>query len=80
VKKVQLSDTTQGTRSPIRHPKRNANSNVSLFSFILCVGLNFGTVTVVMAKFLASFRMMGLKGQVVILRKLIANSLLPDLR
>ncbi|GAU42716.1 hypothetical protein TSUD_382510 [Trifolium subterraneum] len=27
VKKVQLSDTTQGTRSPIRYPKRNGNSN-----------------------------------------------------
>jgi len=79
VKKVQLSDTTQGTRSPIRQPKRNANSNVSFFSFILCVGLNFGTVRLVI-KFLASFRMMGLKGQVVILRKLIANSLLLDLR
>ncbi|XP_020220693.1 acyl-CoA-binding domain-containing protein 6 isoform X1 [Cajanus cajan] len=25
--KVQLSDTTQGTRSPIRHHKRNVNSN-----------------------------------------------------
>ncbi|XP_027338535.1 acyl-CoA-binding domain-containing protein 4-like [Abrus precatorius] len=25
--KVQLSDTTQGTRSPIRHPKRNVNSS-----------------------------------------------------
>ncbi|KAK7245696.1 hypothetical protein RIF29_40545 [Crotalaria pallida] len=25
--KVQLSDTTQGTRSPIRQPKRNGNSN-----------------------------------------------------
>ncbi|KAI4317627.1 hypothetical protein L6164_025483 [Bauhinia variegata] len=25
--KVQLADTTQGTRSPIRHPKRNGNSN-----------------------------------------------------
>ncbi|KAJ1414245.1 Kelch-type beta propeller [Sesbania bispinosa] len=25
--KVQLSDTTQGTRSPVRHPKRNGNSN-----------------------------------------------------
>ncbi|PNY06618.1 acyl-CoA-binding domain-containing protein 4-like [Trifolium pratense] len=27
VKKVQLSDATQGTRSPIRYPKRNGNSN-----------------------------------------------------
>ncbi|XP_058764916.1 acyl-CoA-binding domain-containing protein 6-like [Vicia villosa] len=27
VKKVQLSDTSQGTRTPIRHPKRNGNSN-----------------------------------------------------
>ncbi|KAK7331341.1 hypothetical protein VNO77_25563 [Canavalia gladiata] len=26
--KVQLSDPTQGTKSPIRHPKRNVNSNV----------------------------------------------------
>ncbi|KAJ1395184.1 Kelch-type beta propeller [Sesbania bispinosa] len=25
--KVQLSDGTQGTKSPVRHPKRNANSN-----------------------------------------------------
>ncbi|XP_059632689.1 acyl-CoA-binding domain-containing protein 6 isoform X2 [Cornus florida] len=25
--KVQLSDSAQGTRSPIRHPKRNSNSN-----------------------------------------------------
>ncbi|CAK8530935.1 unnamed protein product [Lathyrus sativus] len=27
VKKVQLSDTTHGARTPIRHPKRNGNSN-----------------------------------------------------
>ncbi|KAK7303144.1 hypothetical protein RJT34_14045 [Clitoria ternatea] len=27
LKKVQLSDTSQGTRSPIRHPKRSVNSN-----------------------------------------------------
>lgn len=36
--KVQLSDSAQGTRSPIRHPKRNNSSNVRLFFLALyCV-------------------------------------------
>lgn len=33
VKKVQLSDAAQGTRSPIRHLKRSNNQNVRLFAW-----------------------------------------------
>jgi len=68
--KVQLSDTTLGTRSPIRHHKRNVNSNVS-FSAIpwpLCgIGIEFEIMSVATDK--ASFRVIELQGQVVILRK-----------